>query len=158
MNEQQATKGLFNKLGGYYLIPHELLHVLAYRLIGKPCHYRRGDHRVRPIAPESETRLETLFVLLLPFICFFGLGLVCHFLWIMSAIFIDISPERYFIDGPTWHFIFPNLGAALMLYSGTARGDLIIAYRLLFGKDETQEQRPDPHRGPVNQDNQRHKP
>jgi len=99
-----------HKLGGYYAIPHELLHVLAYRLINKPCRYRLGDYSVYPLAFEQETRSEKLFVSLLPFTVLMGAGLSCHFLWVMSAFFITIRPERYFIDGPTWHFGFFVVG------------------------------------------------
>jgi hypothetical protein len=28
------------RLGGYLLIPHELLHILGVWLVGKRCHYR----------------------------------------------------------------------------------------------------------------------
>ncbi len=158
MNKDPVPKTFLHKVGGYYLIPHELLHVLAYRLIGQPCRYNVGDYAVRALAPETITRREQVFVLLLPFTVFFGLGLLCHLLWILSAFFITIPPDRYFIDGPTWHFIFPNLGVLLMLYSGTARKDLLIVYHLLFRKDKPQDNRPDPHRDPQSQGDQRHQP
>ena len=37
------------KVEGYLLIPHELLHVAAYRLIGRRCSYRLGDSYVKHI-------------------------------------------------------------------------------------------------------------
>jgi hypothetical protein len=64
MKEQSALKTFFHKIGGYYLIPHELLHVLAYRLIGKPYDYQWGNYQVS--SPAKMTRGERLFVLLLP--------------------------------------------------------------------------------------------
>jgi len=143
----------WSKLGGVYVIPHELLHVLAYLLIDKPCRYRWGDYEVKPLA--ETTRREKLWVLLLPFGVCFGLGLLFHLLWIGSAFFIDLPPERYFSDGPTWHFIFPNIGALFILYSGNSYADLIRAYRLLFGKDQTDDNRPQPHRHPIEKDQRR---
>jgi hypothetical protein len=134
MNDQRTFKIFFHKLGGYYLIPHELLHVLAYRLIGKPCEYKWGDYRVRSLA--RKTRPEKLFVLLFPFVACWGLGFFFGFLWVLSAFFIEMPPERYFIDGPTWHFVFPVLAFMFILYSGNGYGDVINAYRLLLTKDK----------------------
>jgi hypothetical protein len=139
----KQQKSFWRKVGGYYAIPHELLHVLAFQLIGKPYSYKWGDHQVKPLA--ETTRPEKLFILLLPFVVCFGLGLLFHLFWIMSAFFITIPPERYFIDGPTWHFIFPNMVALFILYSGNSYGDLIRAYRLLFTQNEAQNNSPNPH-------------
>ncbi len=36
MDDQPASKTLRDKLLGYYAVPHELLHIVAYLLIGKP--------------------------------------------------------------------------------------------------------------------------
>jgi hypothetical protein len=146
MSIHPPAKPFLRKLGGYYAVPHELLHVLAYRIIGKPCHYHWGDFHVRPLAPETETRHEKLFVLLLPFAVLLGSGLFCQFLWVMSAFFITLRPEQYFRNGPTWHLIFLILGAFLVLYASTAHIDLILAYRVLLGQDESQNQSPQPHR------------
>jgi hypothetical protein len=64
----------------------------------------------------------------------------------MSAFFIQMRPEQYFREGPTWHLLFLILGALFIFYSGTAHGDLILAYWLLFGQKQVQEQGPQPHR------------
>ncbi len=144
MNNQHAWRTFWTKVGGYYLIPHELLHVLAYRLIGKPCHYEWGAYYVRPLS--KRTKWERLFTSLFPFGVCMGLGLLFHLLWVLSAFFIRMPPERYFIDGPTWHIIFIILGPLFVLYSGTAHGDLINSYLILFGEDEPQDERPEPHR------------
>lgn len=149
MSNQPVSQPLLHRLGGYYLIPHELLHVLAYKIIGKPYHYKWGDYYVRPLA--KETRQEALFVLLLPAAVCWILGLFCFSLWLLSAFFINIPPEQYFTNGPTWHFIFPNIGSLCILYSGNSYGDVINAYRLLFGKDKTQDNSPKPHRSPIDQ-------
>jgi len=143
MNKPHTPKTFIHKLGGYYAIPHELLHVLAYRLIGKPCHYQWGDYSVRPLT--KRTRRERIFIALLPFAFFFGLGLLSLILWVISAFFIQMPPERYFIDGPTWHITFLIIGAILIFYSGTAHGDLVNSYHLLFGKNQSQNDSPKPH-------------
>lgn len=144
MNDNRGMKHFLHKLGGYYLIPHELLHVLAYRLIGKPCEYEWGQYFVRPLA--SRTKGQRLFVLLFPFVTCWVLAFFFHLLWILSALFfIEIPFDRYLIDGPTWHFSFPIIGTLLIIYSGASYGDIIITYRLLFRKDKLQHNRPQPH-------------
>ncbi len=85
MDDQPAPRTLRDKLLGYYAVPHELLHVVAYRLIGKPYQL-------------------------------------------------------------------------LLIYSGTSRLDLLMAYHLLFGKDQPQDQRPHPHRKSQNKSDQGHQP
>jgi hypothetical protein len=143
MKSQKDKKTWLYQLEGYYLIPHELLHILAYRLIGKPCHYWWGDHRVDSLVPK--TFWERLFVLLLPFGVCWGAALFFSLLWLLSTFFINIPPERYFRDGPTWHFIFPILASLFVLYSGTAYRDLSRTWQILAGKDKTQKQRPQRH-------------
>lgn len=123
-------KSFWHQFNGYYLIPHELLHVLAHRLSGQPCEYKWRDDHVKSLT--KLTRWQELFVLLFPFAVCLGLGIFFHLLWISSAFFIDIPPERYFSDGPTWHFIFPNIASLFILYSGTSHWDLLAAYYLLF--------------------------
>ncbi len=135
MNKQHPSNHFLHKFGGYYLIPHELLHVLAYRLIGKQCHYEWGDYRVRGLA--KRTRPERLLVLLLPFVVCWVFALFFSFLWILSAFFIKMSPQRYFIDGPTWHFVFPIIASLFVLYSGTAYRDVRVVLRMLSGKDKS---------------------
>jgi hypothetical protein len=140
---QNTFHKFLSRLGGYYLIPHELLHVLAYRLIGKRCHYEWGNYYVQSLQPKN--RRESLFVLLFPFAICWGLGLFFGFLWLSSAFFIDIPPEQYFIEGPTWHLGFLIIGALFILYSGTARKDLLDAYGWLFIYQAEQD-RPEPEK------------
>jgi hypothetical protein len=81
------------RIEGYLLIPHELLHVLAHRLINKRCQYRVGDRCVKPTEPLSFK--EELFTLVLPFAVFLlvalGLTIIIPFIakyknlfWIFS--------------------------------------------------------------------------
>lgn len=130
MNKQHTPKTLLHKLGGYYLIPHELLHVLAYRIIGKPCRYRWGDYEVQSLAPKN--RREKLFVLLLPFGVCWILGLLFHFIWLVLAVSTRMPPETYFFEAPVWHFALPVMATLFLIYSGTAHQDLIDAYSWLF--------------------------
>lgn len=130
MNDKSVSRNFLHKLGGYYLIPHELLHVLAYRIIGKPYRYRWGDHCVHSLAPKSKR--EKLFVLLFPFVVCWALGLLLHFVWFGLALSAQMPPETYFFAGPTWHFIFPMMATLFIIYSGTSHQDLIDAYGWLF--------------------------
>ncbi|MDM8520202.1 hypothetical protein QUF64_09150 [Anaerolineales bacterium HSG6] len=146
-----------NKLKGYYLIPHELLHVWGYRIIGKPCHYEWGACRVIPLA--HRTRNERLFIGLLPLAVSWGIGFTFHFLWLLSVIFwIQIPIERYLIDGPTWHLIFVLLGSVFVIYGGTAHADLINAYYLLFGENYSKESNEEQHGQSDDQKIQRNNP
>jgi len=145
-----------HKLGGYYLIPHELLHVLAFRIIGKPCEYHWGNDYVRPLA--RETKREWLFVSLFPFAVIMGLGLFFGLLWVSSAFFIKIRPERYFIDGPTWHFIFFIMSALFALYATSAEGDIISSIGVLFFNKEIDYDGPEPHQQPHEKQSQRQSP
>ena len=155
MNEQQSVKSFSYKLGGYYLIPHELLHVLAYRIIGKRCQYQLGDYRVRSLQPKS--RREKLFILLFPFVVCWALGFFFGALWLFSAFFINIPPERYFVDGPTWHIIFLALGALFILYGGTSHKDLVQAFGWLFVY-KAEDDSPEPEQHPDKTQNSRHNP
>jgi len=140
----------FTKLKGYYLIPHELLHVWGYHIIRKPCQYEWGDFQVIPLAPC--TRNERLFICLLPLAISWGVGFLFHFLWLVSIIFlVSIPIERYLIDGPTWHIIFVWLGSIFVIYGGTAHADLINAYYLLFGKNQAKNCYHKQHRQPDDQ-------
>ena len=141
--KKSTSNNFWYKLGGYYLVPHELLHVLAYRLMGKPCHYEWGEYRVHSLSPR--TRGEKLFILLFPVGVCWGFSFFFALLWLLSALFIRIPPERYLIDGPTWQLIFPILAALLVIYSGTSHWDLVAAYHILLRKEEAQNNSPEPH-------------
>ena len=144
MQNQSVVKDYLHKLGGYYLIPHERLHVLAYRIIGKPCHYDWGDHRVQSTA--TKTRSEELFVLLFPFAICIGLGLFFHALWIVLALSTHLPPELYFSAGPKWHLVAPAIATLFILYSGTGYGDVRYAIRLLSERDKSQQDRHPPRK------------
>ncbi|MDM8520634.1 DUF3267 domain-containing protein [Anaerolineales bacterium HSG6] len=135
------------KLGGYYLIPHELLHVLAYRLIGKRCVYRWGDYSVRPL--EQRTKSERLFVSLFPTVVCLGIGLFFHGLWLVWLLMISrhMPLDSYFFEhGPSWFMVLPLIASLFVIYSGNGWGDWIISYRVLAGKNKASYKDDEPQR------------
>lgn len=137
MNEHRQTQTFLHKLGGYYLIPHELLHLLAYRIIGQPCHYEWGDHRVQSSA--EKTQRERLFILLLPLVVCLSLSFFFHFVWITLALSARMSLEEYILTAPRWHFVFHGLANLLMLYCGTAYRDVRRALQILFSQEKAKQ-------------------
>ncbi len=70
----EVAQVFFGVLQVTVLIPHELLHVLGYRLVGKRCLYRWGDDFVTPLG--SIRRRERLVGALFPFGVFLILGML----------------------------------------------------------------------------------
>jgi len=126
------------KLGDYYLIPHELLHVWGYRLLNKPYYYQWGSRQVVPLA--ERTRNERLFISLLPFMVSWFLGGISYLLWFIVMVYLAVElkmpPEKFFFEAPPWHFILMLIGSIFIIYSGTAHGDLINTYYLLLSPQE----------------------
>lgn len=122
------------KIDAYLAIPHELLHILAYRLVGKQCRYRIGDRFVHPLEPR--TLGERLFILLFPLLVTgsVALGLAC--LWAATYVLAGYPPEpaEYFRIAPVWHQLLLAASVILMLYSGSSMIDLMTAFRLLLQK------------------------
>ena len=139
-------KIVLQKLGGYYLMPHELLHVLAYRIIGKPSQYQWGNYYVMPLG--KMTRPQRLFTSLFPFIICLGTGLFFILTWMTIAFFYHQQPNP--VNGSTWQPILLLFGIGLAFYSTTAEGDIMNSYHLLFTKEQSQNSRPKPHGGPDN--------
>ena len=139
------------KLSSYYLLPHELLHVFAHWLIGKPCHYEWGNHYVTPLAKMK--LWEQLFTSLFPFITCLGMGLIFSLTWLTMTFFMLKQPDYHLTL--TWHVILLVMGLGLVFYSSTAEGDLIQSYQLLFPKEPAQDNRPEPHGSPKDNPQQR---
>jgi hypothetical protein len=122
------------KLDGYLVIPHELMHVVAYRLIGKRYAYRLGDHAV--IALEDRTLNQRLFCLLFPLLvnglAVFSL-LSVWFITYLAARY-PINPREYFQTAPVWHQLLLLGWTGAMIYAGTCLWDVIFAGRLLMEK------------------------
>ncbi len=121
---------MFWKIDGYLAIPHELLHVFAYRLIGKKCHYRLGDHFVHPLEPRSLK--ERLFVLLFPLFVIAGTGLSLMVLWALTYVVNRYPPHplAYFLSAPAWHKSLWGIWVILILYAGSCVGDVQMAFKL----------------------------
>jgi len=116
---------IWQKLEGYLLIPHELLHVAGYRLVGKRCHYRLGERRVVPIGPLG--RQERLVGLLFPFVVW---SVLFVFLTGLAGLVLLLVSRQ---NGNIWLWlaILGPLCLAVGGYLGTTAGDLDQAYRLL---------------------------
>lgn len=125
---------MLQKLDGYLVIPHELLHVLAYRLIGKRCAYRLGDHVVNSL--EERTFTQRLFCLLFPLLIN-GLAVVL----LLGAWFVTyvtarypLNPLEYFQAAPAWHRALFFGWTFLLTYAITCLWDVMIAIRLIAEK------------------------
>jgi hypothetical protein len=114
------------RLGGYLLIPHELLHIVGFRLVGKRCEYRWGSAHVTPLEPMS--RREQLVGMLFPFIVFALLFVIC-------TILVGLIYGQGVRDGSFGLFIFGLIVMQILaLYTGTTLVDLRRAYLLVFNK------------------------
>lgn len=126
-----ATFG--QRLAGIYLIPHELLHVLAHRLIGSRCDYRLGDPYVRDLEPL--TSRAKLFVLLFPLMITWGLAAVFLTAMFITLFYIFLPSGLAFQSYWFNLLIWIDLASLCLLYGGTATHDLVGAYWLLRGKE-----------------------
>lgn len=117
------------KSDGYAVVPHELLHVLAYRLIRKPCQYQLGDHAVRPL---SERNLaEQIFVKLFPLAITGGLAVVAFGLWLVTLPPGPFDPVDYLRNGPRWHIGLMLLIIVFQLHSTVSFWDVRAVIELL---------------------------
>lgn len=117
-----------SKLEGYLAIPHELLHVAGYRLVGKQCLYRWGESYVTPIGPM--TRRERLVGLLFPFVVSFIVFLLLTILSGLLSIYY-----RGQGDMPLWVLGLGILSPIIGAYSICASFyDLRKAYLLILNK------------------------
>jgi len=113
-------------LEGYFLIPHELLHVVGYRFVGKTCRYRWGSHSVTPLG--TITRRERLVAMLFPF----GVFIIS---FLSSTILTGLSYGQALRTGAFFWFGFWLVGSLVLgLYAGTTIIDLRNAYLLLTDK------------------------
>jgi hypothetical protein len=125
MKQSQQTTWV-SRVEGYILIPHELLHLLGYRLVGRQCEYRWGARSVRPVGPL--TRREQLIGLLFPFLVF-------ALLFVIFALLSGLTYGQVMQAGSTFWFLFWTLLALIIgVYAGSAITDLRKAYLLIFNK------------------------
>jgi len=143
------------KLAQYYLLPHELLHVVAYRIIRKPYHYEWGNHYVKSLT--GLNLKEKLFITLFPFIISLGSGLFLILSWMTIVFFMNRQPNQ--TTELSWHLILLISGLWLAFYSTTAEHDLVKSYHLLIApENEMQDNRPKPHGSPDNNSHDGQKP
>lgn len=115
-----------SRLGGYLALPHELLHVAGYWLVGKRCEYRWGNFYVSPI--DSMKPRERLIGIFFPFAIF---SIVC----VLSGVLSGFA-YRYGLQSGSyvWFIFLTGLALAAGGYAGTAIGDLRKAYLLILDK------------------------
>ena len=114
------------RLAGYLLIPHELLHLVGFRLVGQRCEYQWGQPYVTPIG--SMKRQQDLVGMLFPFLIFFILVTI-------FAILAGLASNQVVREGRFFWFAFwLTLTHVAGIYAGTTIGDLRRAYLLLFNK------------------------
>lgn len=114
------------RLGGYLLIPHELLHILGFRLVGKRCAYRWRQSHVTPLEPMS--RWQLLVGRLFPFIVFTLLFIICTVL--AGRAYQEVQQGSSIF----WFLMGLGLMQILALHAGTTLVDLRNAYLLIVNK------------------------
>jgi hypothetical protein len=124
---------MFRAIEGTLAVPHELLHILGFRLVGKRCLYRWGDLRAVPVGPLS--RRAALVGGLFPFAVFLSLQIV--FLGLSGVAFAlacQVPPPSRSVSDLFWTLLFVGLSMIAGLYVGGAAGDLQKVFRLLRQK------------------------
>lgn len=124
--KQTKNTPWFTWLGGYLLIPHELLHIFGFWLVGKRCKYRWGQPYVTPIGPMSRRAL--LVGRLMPFVAF-------TLLFFIATVLAGLAYAQV-LQGKTvfWFVVWLVLMQLAALYASTTFIDLRQAYLLLKNK------------------------
>ncbi len=122
------------KIDGYLLIPHELMHVAAYRMIGKRCAYSVGDHTVTALEPRSFK--ERLFCLLFPLAINLVAALVLLLGWCITYIWLryPLYPIDYLQIAPMWHQVLLGSWLILLLYASSCTLDMLRVIQLIMEK------------------------
>lgn len=121
--KNNPTPTRLQHLGGYLLIPHELLHLLGFWLVGVRCRYRWGQPSVTPLG--SMSRRQHLVGVLLPFLIFLPLFLLC-------ALLAGFAAEPLLREGRWFGFaLWLGLTYLTGFYICTTLGDLRQAYLIL---------------------------
>ncbi|NJN83082.1 MAG: hypothetical protein HC802_12895 [Caldilineaceae bacterium] len=122
---------MWTKIGRQWLSAYELLHIAAYRLIGR--RYTRQEGAVVARSGEVLTRSQQLFCLLFPALVTLGIMLILAVVWIYTytQFFSHIEPRAYYFTAPGWHIALQLLLFVLPLFAAPAYFDLRRALRLL---------------------------
>lgn len=119
------------KLSAYVGLPHALLHLLAYRLIGKACVLDLDQRRVRALEPR--TPKEIAFVRMFPALVTGGLALVVLGIWAFTLPQSGYATlATYYQTADRWHQILWWVGIAILAYAGTGITNLYWGLRLLL--------------------------
>jgi len=118
---------MIDRIEGFLSIPHELLHILGYRLVGKRCAYRWGDNHVTLLDPA--TPIERLIGGLFPFAV--SLPISLFFLGMSGG--AQLRAEQANPQSPDlfWTLLFGAFYLVAFIYVGACTGDLWKAYLLL---------------------------
>src|SRR5689334_19620135 len=118
------------KINGFLVIPHELLHIAAYRMIGKRCSYQWGDSFVTALEPC--TRGQQLFCLLFPLIVSLPVACLPLVVWITTFAWFHASTQTYICTAPLWHqWLFVGWFLLFTYVLSACFFDMVLAFRLL---------------------------
>lgn len=122
---------MWQKIEREWSAAYELLHVAAYRLIGKRYHYQEGWLAVQP--DEALTRGQQVFCWLFPLLVTLATVLMLGAVWIYTYIqfFPTIEPRAYYWTAPLWHIALQIIAVLLPLFASPAYFDLRRSLRLL---------------------------
>jgi hypothetical protein len=122
---------MWKKIERRWLATYELLHIAAYRLLGKSYRHTAGLIRVQPTATLS--RGQHLFSLLFPLLVVLLATLGSGVLWLYTyqTFFLHIAPQAYYTTAPLWHIGLQLLLILLPLFAAPAYFDVREAIRLL---------------------------
>jgi hypothetical protein len=128
--------GWLDRLSGYFLVPHELLHVLALRCMGRKWSYRLGNIYVRVMEPVMGSWplpfWEQLCFLWTPVVVIGGSAALLFVVWSVTFfIYAASPPETYLLVAPWWHKL---LTLALVLtgaYTVTTEWDVAAGLRVI---------------------------
>ena len=114
------------RIGGYLAIPHELLHIIGFRLVGQRCVYQWGQPHVTPLG--SIPAWKRLVGRLFPFAVFLTLLIV-------FTILSGLAYSQALRSGSFfWFILWTSLAYVAGMYAGSTVGDLRRAYLLIFNK------------------------
>lgn len=122
---------MWQKIEQFWMAAYELLHIAAYRLIGKRYRYQGGLLAVQPA--EALTRGQQVFCLLFPLLVTLTAVLALGAVWIYTYVqlFPTLEPRNYYRTAPFWHIALQGIAVLLPLFASPAYFDLRRALRLL---------------------------
>jgi hypothetical protein len=122
---------MWQKIERQWLAAYALLHIAAYRLLGKRYRDQGGLLSVQPAEPL--TRGQQLFCLLFPLLVTLTLIAALGAVWLYTYLqfFPTLAPRAYYRTAPLWHIAIQGIALLLPLFASPAYFDLRRALRLL---------------------------